>query len=59
MAKIENLLYFACTITLILLGLILIFVKVEAIGSSLVAGGTAGIVMYWASYIQKRKSVEC
>ena len=61
MAKIENLLYFSCTIILILLGIILVFVEAEAtvaIGSSLVAAGIAGIIMYWASYIQGRKSIE-
>ncbi len=54
MSRVKHFLYFACNIILILLGIILIFMKVEAIGGSLVAGGIAGLVMYWAIYVQKK-----
>ena len=52
------LLYFACTIILILLGLTITLGGVGDIGNSLVAAGISGIVMYWVTYIQKRRSVE-
>lgn len=58
MKNLEILLYFAFSMILILGGLVLIFTKIEAIGSSLVAGGIAGIVMYWVTYIQRRKTTE-
>lgn len=58
MKHLETLLYFACNIILVLLGLILIFTQMEAIGGSLVAGGIAGIVMHWALYIHRRITTE-
>ena len=58
MSKVKVFLYFACNIILILLGIILNFMKVEAVGGSLVAGGIAGLVMYWAIHVQKKITTE-
>ena len=58
MKHLETLLYFACNIILVLLGLILTFIQMEAIGGSLVASGIAGIIMYWAIYIHRRITTE-
>jgi len=58
MKRLEIFLYFACNIILVLLGLILTLTQMEAIGESLVASGIAGIIMYWAIYVQRKRTAE-
>jgi hypothetical protein len=55
MSKHEHLLYFACNIILILLGFLLIFLEGGIVGGSLVASGIAGLIMYWAICINRKK----
>lgn len=52
----EIVLYFFANCLLISIGVILIQFKVEGIGSSLVAGGIAGIATYWAIYVHRARS---
>jgi len=53
----EIFLYFLTNAVLIMLGIILIQLNIwEAIGGSLAAAGIAGIVMYWALYVNKARS---
>lgn len=58
MHRLESLLYFASNTIVILAGLILILTVSEAIGGSLAAAGIVGMVMYWAIYIQRKKTSE-
>ncbi len=58
MRWIEYFLYFASNTILILLGSVLLLLKVSAIGGSLAAAGLVGVIMFWAVYINRKKTQE-
>lgn len=56
MRKQEVIIYFAVNTCLVLIGVLLILIKIDSIGSSLTAAGVGAYIVFWAIYINKMRS---
>lgn len=50
------LIYFLVNTVLITTGLVFYFVNIESIGSSLIAAGISGYIIYWAIFVNEKKT---